>query len=135
MENQDGGSPNMLVMVDAVVAVDCLPKGFHLKGQTPNVILDVLGQHVLRASIPVSEPLPLYSISFYEDYHSMFTGTVEKTVGAKVLKERSCCLCLEAVNTTSNNVTMRNHFQSEARWKSHMPYISLRSWPKSTARR
>jgi len=107
-----------------------LPEGFHLWGQEPKVIMDSSGQRVLLASIPITKNGPLNSTSFYTaDYHSYFTPEIRKSIGSKEVKERTCCFCLTAVSITTNAVTMRNHFQSDAYWQTHMLHVDLRSWP------
>ena len=107
-----------------------LPEGFHLRGQEPKVIMDSSGQRVLLASIPITKNGPLNSTSFYTaDYHSFFTPEIRKSIGGREGKERTCCFCLTAVNITTNPVTMRNHFQSDAYWQTHMLHVDLRSWP------
>ena len=116
-------------MADA--AQEELPEGFHLRGQKPNVIMDSSGQRVILASIPITKNGPLNSTSFYDaDYHSYFTPTIMKSIGEKECKERTCCFCMTTINITSNQSTMRNHFQSDAYWKTHMLHVDLRSWPR-----
>ena len=117
-------------MADAAPEAEALPDGFHLRGKPPQLVVDDT-QKVLLASIPVLKSGDLYSKTHYdEDIHSLFSVPVSKTVGSKNVAERTCCLCLTTVVTTSNNSTMRNHFFSDAHWKSHMVHVDLRSWPK-----
>ena len=93
--------------------------------------MDSSGQRVIMASIPITKNGPLNSISFYDaDYHSYFTPEIKKFIGVKEYKERTCCFCMTAINTSTNQQTMRSHFQSDAYWKTHMLHVDLRSWPR-----